>query len=235
MRDRTTDSPPSVPQAGALEGTGLRQVVVVLSTVQIVSWGVLYYAFAALQSSITADTGWSSVTGDRGVLTGPVHLRWRRDLGRAPHRRLRTPPSDDRRLPGGRPRGARSGVGAEPVVVLPRLGAGRRGDGRHPVPACVRGVDPLGWEPPGRGPDDADTGRRSGQHRLRSPGIGPRRLARLAGGVPGTPSRADHDHGPAALVGARPPLELRTCQAHDPASKTPQCRTCTGAEHRSPR
>ncbi len=33
----------------------------VLSTVQIVSWGVLYYAFAALQSSITADTGWSSV------------------------------------------------------------------------------------------------------------------------------------------------------------------------------
>ncbi|WP_343905937.1 MFS transporter [Nocardioides aquiterrae] len=32
-----------------------------LSTVQIVSWGVLYYAFAALQSSITADTGWSNV------------------------------------------------------------------------------------------------------------------------------------------------------------------------------
>ena len=25
------------------------------------SWGCLYYAFAALQSSITADTGWSSV------------------------------------------------------------------------------------------------------------------------------------------------------------------------------
>jgi MFS family permease len=36
-------------------------VVVVLSTVQIVSWGCLYYAFAALQSSITAETGWSSV------------------------------------------------------------------------------------------------------------------------------------------------------------------------------
>lgn len=32
-----------------------------LSTVQVVSWGVLYYAFAALQSSITAKTGWSSV------------------------------------------------------------------------------------------------------------------------------------------------------------------------------
>jgi MFS family permease len=48
-------------QPGALPATGLRRVVVVLSTVQIVSWGVLYYAFAALQSSITADTGWSSV------------------------------------------------------------------------------------------------------------------------------------------------------------------------------
>jgi MFS family permease len=49
------------PQPGALDPGGLRQVVSVLSTVQIVSWGVLYYAFAALQSSITADTGWSSV------------------------------------------------------------------------------------------------------------------------------------------------------------------------------
>ncbi|MGF9754827.1 MFS transporter [Microvirga sp. 0TCS3.31] len=49
------------PQPGALDATGLRRVVAVLSTVQIVSWGVLYYAFAALQSSITADTGWSSI------------------------------------------------------------------------------------------------------------------------------------------------------------------------------
>lgn len=48
-------------QPGALDAAGLRQVVAVLSTVQIVSWGVLYYAFAALQSSITADTGWSGV------------------------------------------------------------------------------------------------------------------------------------------------------------------------------
>lgn len=49
------------PQPGALDAAGLRRVVTVLSTVQIVSWGVLYYAFAALQSSITTDTGWSSV------------------------------------------------------------------------------------------------------------------------------------------------------------------------------
>jgi MFS family permease len=36
-------------------------VVAVLSLTQITSWGVLYYAFAALSSSITDDTGWSSV------------------------------------------------------------------------------------------------------------------------------------------------------------------------------
>jgi MFS family permease len=53
------------PQPDALDDVGLRRVVTVLSTVQIVSWGCLYYAFAALQSSISADTGWSgmAVTG----------------------------------------------------------------------------------------------------------------------------------------------------------------------------
>lgn len=52
----------STPHPDALDAVGLRRVVGVLSTVQIVSWGVLYYAFAALQSSISADTGWSSVS-----------------------------------------------------------------------------------------------------------------------------------------------------------------------------
>ncbi len=62
MTEATTDAQSAHPQPGALDATGLRHVVAVLSTVQIVSWGVLYYAFAALQSSITSDTGWSSVT-----------------------------------------------------------------------------------------------------------------------------------------------------------------------------
>jgi MFS family permease len=52
---------PHTSQPEALGDAGLRNVVIVLSTVQITSWGVLFYAFAALQSSITADTGWSSV------------------------------------------------------------------------------------------------------------------------------------------------------------------------------
>ena len=48
-------------QPGALDGAGLRRVVMVLSTVQIVSRGCLCDAFAALQSSVTVDTGWSGV------------------------------------------------------------------------------------------------------------------------------------------------------------------------------
>ena len=61
MTGPTSGAAPAYVEQGALDAAGLRRVVVVLSTVQIVSWGVLYYAFAALQSSITADTGWSAV------------------------------------------------------------------------------------------------------------------------------------------------------------------------------
>jgi len=61
VTDAPTDAQSTTLQAGALDSAGLRHVVLVLSTVQIVSWGILYYAFAALQSSITAGTGWSSV------------------------------------------------------------------------------------------------------------------------------------------------------------------------------
>jgi len=46
----------------ALDGPALRRVVAVLSLSQVVSWGCLYYGFAALQSSITADTGWSATS-----------------------------------------------------------------------------------------------------------------------------------------------------------------------------
>jgi MFS family permease len=42
-----------------LSESGLRRVLVVLCGTQIVSWGVLYYAFAVLAPSIAADTGWS--------------------------------------------------------------------------------------------------------------------------------------------------------------------------------
>lgn len=38
----------------------LRQVLVVLCSTEIVSWGVLFYAFPVLAAGITADTGWSA-------------------------------------------------------------------------------------------------------------------------------------------------------------------------------
>lgn len=50
---------------GVLVDRDLRRVVTVLGVSQAVSWGCLYYGFAALQSSIVRDTGWSAaaVTG----------------------------------------------------------------------------------------------------------------------------------------------------------------------------
>ena len=48
-------------EPGTLDGPGLRRVVWVLSTTVITSYGVLYYTFAVLSSSIVDDTGWSAV------------------------------------------------------------------------------------------------------------------------------------------------------------------------------
>ncbi len=46
-------------RSGQLSTSGQRRVLVVLCVTQIVSWGVLYYAFPVLAPSIAADTGWS--------------------------------------------------------------------------------------------------------------------------------------------------------------------------------
>ncbi|WP_296154199.1 MULTISPECIES: MFS transporter [unclassified Pseudonocardia] len=44
--------------AETLTGDGLRRVLAVLCVTEIVSWGVLYYAFPVLAPSIATDTGW---------------------------------------------------------------------------------------------------------------------------------------------------------------------------------
>ncbi|MGJ9421535.1 MFS transporter [Aeromicrobium sp. CF3.5] len=82
-------------QPGALDAAGLRRVVVVLSITEITSWGVLYYAFAVLSSSIVADTGWSarSVTGAFSaslVISGLVGIVLGRRLDVFGPRRLMT-------------------------------------------------------------------------------------------------------------------------------------------------
>lgn len=53
MTDVATHEP------GVLGDSGLRRVVVVLCVTEIVSWGVLYYAFLVLSPAITEETGWS--------------------------------------------------------------------------------------------------------------------------------------------------------------------------------
>ena len=45
--------------AAGLSEAGQRRVLVVLCGTEIVSWGVLYYAFPVLGPSIADDTGWS--------------------------------------------------------------------------------------------------------------------------------------------------------------------------------
>jgi len=63
-------STPASSPPEALAPPGLRQVVTILSITQITSWGILYYAFAALSPSISSDTGWSSVAITGAFSTG---------------------------------------------------------------------------------------------------------------------------------------------------------------------
>jgi MFS family permease len=55
-----------------LSESGLRRVLAVLCGTEIVSWGVLYYAFPVLATSISADTGWSLATITAAFSTGLV-------------------------------------------------------------------------------------------------------------------------------------------------------------------
>lgn len=55
-----------------LDESGLRRVLVVLCVTEIVSWGVLYYAFPVLAPSIAADTGWTIAEVTAAFSTGLV-------------------------------------------------------------------------------------------------------------------------------------------------------------------
>ncbi|WP_308283664.1 MFS transporter [Pseudonocardia oceani] len=55
-----------------LSPSALRRVLVVLCATEVVSWGILYYAFPVLASSITADTGWPLSTVTAAFSTGLV-------------------------------------------------------------------------------------------------------------------------------------------------------------------
>jgi MFS family permease len=55
-----------------LNESGLRRVLTVLCVTEIVSWGVLYYAFPVLAPSVAADTGWSIAQVTAAFSTGLV-------------------------------------------------------------------------------------------------------------------------------------------------------------------
>lgn len=55
-----------------LSPAGLRRVLVVLCATEVISWGILYYGFPVLASSITADTGWALSTVTAAFSTGLV-------------------------------------------------------------------------------------------------------------------------------------------------------------------
>ena len=59
-------------ESGTLSESGLRRVLVVLCGTEIVSWGVLYYAFPVLAPSIATSTGWSISATTAAFSTGLV-------------------------------------------------------------------------------------------------------------------------------------------------------------------
>ena len=59
-------------EPAALTRGGLRRVLAVLCVTEIVSWGVLYYAFPVLAPTIAADTGWPMATTTAAFSTGLV-------------------------------------------------------------------------------------------------------------------------------------------------------------------
>ncbi|MFC8042828.1 MFS transporter [Nocardia sp. NPDC057353] len=50
----------TAPAPTGLDASGRRRVLIVLCATQITSWGILYYAFPVLSTSITTGTGWSA-------------------------------------------------------------------------------------------------------------------------------------------------------------------------------
>jgi MFS family permease len=63
---------PMTTESGPLSQAGLRRVLAVLCVTEIVSWGVLYYAFPVLAGGIAADTGWSIGTITAAFSSGLV-------------------------------------------------------------------------------------------------------------------------------------------------------------------
>jgi MFS family permease len=65
-------SNPDTTAAASRRRPPLRRALIALCVTEITSWGVLYYAFPVMLSSLTNDTGWSTATAMAAFSTGAV-------------------------------------------------------------------------------------------------------------------------------------------------------------------
>jgi MFS family permease len=65
-------SPAAVLESGAPSRVGLRRVLAVLCLSEITSYGVLYYAFPVMATSISAQTGWSTAAATAAFTAGLI-------------------------------------------------------------------------------------------------------------------------------------------------------------------
>ena len=143
-----------------------RRALAALSVTEIVSYGVIYYAFPVLASQITADTGWSrtAVTAaySAGNLAGALtSVPAGRILQRHGPRLVMTASSvlGAASVAGDRRRAV--------VRLVPGRVAGRRGShGRAVFSAGVRRADRVVRAAAGAGADGPDAGGRVRQHHL---------------------------------------------------------------------
>ena len=205
-------------ESGTLSESGLRRVLVVLCVTEIVSWGVLYYAFPVLAPSIADEHRLVDRRDHRRVLHRPGGVRARRHPGRAVARPRRTAPGHDGRVGARRSRRGRYRRGPDAAVVLRRVDPGRRRHGRHALPARVRRADPLVGTAPGHRADRPHPARRTGQHDLRAADRRPARAAGVAPHLP-RPRRRPRRCSPFP----------RTCGACGAAGRTPTTPSTSGA------
>jgi MFS family permease len=66
------DRSPAHSRPAAADGPPLRRALIALCITEITSWGVLYYAFPVMLSSVARDTGWSTTTSMTAFSTGAV-------------------------------------------------------------------------------------------------------------------------------------------------------------------
>ena len=194
------------PAAADGSAGSLRRALAALCVTEIVSYGVIYYAFPVLAVQITAGTGWSRTAVTAAYSAGNL-------AGAAagiPAGRLLQRHGPRAVMTAGSVLGAASvaGIAAAPSYwwfLAVWLAAGTASAGAV-LPARLRGAYRLVRAAPGPGGHLADPGRRVRQHGLRPADLRAGRARRLARGLPGPRRRARRGHHPGPRARAAPAM-----------------------------